>query len=117
MIRLGYLVLGFLSLLLGGLGAFVPLLPTVPFIILAAFCFARSNPALERWLLANKRFGPHLVAWRTRGAISPTGKRAAVLAFAISAVAGFAWLAFPWSLVPAAAALIGGSWILRRPDS
>jgi uncharacterized membrane protein YbaN (DUF454 family) len=116
MIRLIYLFLGMLSLLLGALGAFVPLLPTVPFIILAAFCFARSNPALERWLLANERFGPHLVAWRNRGAISPAGKRAAILAFAISAAAGFALLTFPWSLVPAAAALIGGSWILRRPD-
>ena len=45
---MGYLLVGLLSLLLGAIGLFVPLLPTVPFIILAAFCFARSSPALEQ---------------------------------------------------------------------
>lgn len=115
MIRIGYLLGGLLSLLLGAVGAFVPLLPTVPFVILAAFCFARSSPRLEQWLVGHRHFGPHIAAWRSRGAISPAGKRAALAAFAISAAAGFALLAFPWSMIPAAAALIGGSWILSRP--
>lgn len=117
MIRIGFLLAGFLSLLLGMVGAFVPLLPTVPFVILAAFCFARSSPRLERWLVGNARFGPHILAWRSRGAISPAGKRAALLAFIASAALGFALLSLPWSLVPAAAALIGGSWILSRPSA
>ena len=117
MFRLLYLVVGLLSLLLAGLGIFVPLLPTVPFIILAAFCFARSSPRLESWLVHHKSFGPHLAAWRSRGAISRVGKRAAIIAFAISAAAGFAFLSFPWSLVPASVGLIGGSWILSRPSA
>ena len=117
MVRAGYLLGGFLSLLLGALGAFLPLLPTVPFIILAAFCFARSSPRLEQWLVGHERFGPHIAAWRSRGAISPAGKRAALIAFALSAGAGFALLSFPWSTIPAAAALIGGSWILTRPSA
>lgn len=117
MLRIGYLLLGLLSLLLGAVGAFVPLLPTVPFVILAAFCFARSSPRLEQWLLTHKRFGPHLVAWRSRGAISAAGKRAAIIAFAASAGAGLALLSIPWSLLPLAAALIGGSWILTRPSN
>lgn len=117
MLRFGYLIIGLLSLLLAGVGLFVPLLPTVPFIILAAFCFARSSPRLESWLLDHKSFGPHLAAWRSRGAISRVGKRAAIIAFAISAAAGFALLAFPWSLVPASAGLIGGSWVLSRPSA
>lgn len=117
MIRMGYLAAGLVSLALGAIGAFVPLLPTVPFIILAAFCFGRSSPRLEQWLVGNARFGPHIAAWRSRGAISPAGKRAAVLAFLVSAAAGFALLSLPWSLIPALAALVGGSWILSRPSA
>ena len=116
MARITYLLGGLLSLLLGAIGLFVPLLPTVPFALLAAFCFARSSPRLEQWLVGHERFGPHILAWRSRGAISREGKRAALIAFAVSAAAGFALLAFPWSLVPLAAALLGGGWILGRPS-
>lgn len=117
MIRIGYLGIGILSLLLGAIGAFVPLLPTVPFAILAAFCFARSSPRLEQWLTDHDRFGPHIAAWRGRGAISKAGKRAGIGAFAASATAGLTLLSYPWSILPAAAALIGGSWILSRPTA
>lgn len=48
---------GILSLLLGILGAFLPLLPTVPLILLAGFCFARSSSRLHDWLLAHTTFG------------------------------------------------------------
>jgi hypothetical protein len=116
-VRVAYLITGLFALLLGGIGLFVPLLPTVPFVILAAFCFARSSSRLEQWLVGHQRFGPHILAWRSRGAISGAGKRAAVFAFAASAAAGLAFLALPWSLVPAAAALVGGSWILSRPNA
>ena len=117
MIRAIYLVAGLVSLLLGTIGLFVPLLPTVPFVILAAYCFARSSVRLEQWLVGHRTFGPHILAWRSRGAISRSGKRAAAAAFAISAAAGLALLAMPWALVPAAAALIGGSWVLSRPTA
>lgn len=115
--RAFFLSVGLASLLLGAIGAFVPLLPTVPFIILAAFCFGRSSPALERRLVEHPTFGPHLEAWRRRGAISRRGKTAALIAFAASALIGALLLAWPWLLVPAAAALIGGSWILSRPTA
>ena len=117
MIRSVYLAIGLVSLLLGAIGLFLPLLPTVPFVILAAFCFARSSPRLEARLLSHRRFGPHIEAWRTRGAISRQGKRAALVAFGASAVIGLMTLALPWSLVPVAAALIGGSWIATRPET
>jgi uncharacterized protein len=112
-----YLGIGFVSLLLGGIGAFVPLLPTVPFIILAAFCFGRSNPALEQRLLEHPTFGPHLEAWRQRGAISRRGKSAALVAFAASALLGLLLLQWPWALIPVLAGLIGGTWILTRPTA
>jgi len=117
MIRAAYLAFGFAALVLGGIGLFVPLLPTVPFVILAAFCFARSSPQLEAWLVSHPTFGPHIQAWRARGAISRKGKVAALIAFGASAGIGLLVLAWPWSLVPLAAATIGGSWIATRPEA
>jgi hypothetical protein len=115
--RLLYLGLGFASVALGALGILLPLLPTVPFMLLAAFFFARSSSRLEAWIVDHPGFGPHVRAWRESGAIGPAGKRAAFIAFAFSAVLGLVLLPFPWLLAPAAAALIGGSWIATRPES
>ena len=112
-----YLVAGSLALGLAALGVVLPLLPTVPFVLLAAFCFARSSPALEARLLAHRRFGPAIRLWRERRAISRRGKRAALAAFAVSIALALAFLPFPWSLVPVAAAAITGSWIWRRPEA
>lgn len=116
MVRLGYMVLGAISLLLGAVGTVVPLLPTVPFVLLAAFLFARGHPGVERWLVEHPRFGPHIVAWRSRRAISRRGKKAATAAFALSIALGLLLLHFPWSLLPIAASLAAGSWIWTRPD-
>lgn len=115
--RFLYLSLGFASLALGAAGAVLPLLPTVPFVLLAAFFFARGSPRLEARLLDHPRFGPHIRAWRERGAIGPSGKRAALFAFAFSAVIGLVLLPFPWLLAPLVAALAGGSWIASRPEA
>jgi uncharacterized protein len=60
---------GSLALLLGVIGIVVPVLPTTPFIILAAFCFGKGSPRVERWLLENKTFGPMIADWRAHGAI------------------------------------------------
>jgi uncharacterized protein len=111
-----YLIAGYLALALGIAGAILPLLPTVPFIILAAFCFARSSPKLERQLLEHPHLGPHIQRWRRNGAISRRGKRAATAAFALSALLGILFAPWPFSLIPIAAALTGGTWIWRRPE-
>ena len=115
--RWAWWLLAYIALGLGVVGIVVPGLPTVPFVILAAFCFARSSPRLEAWLVSHRTFGPHIQAWRTRGAISRKGKVAALIAFGASAVIGLVFLELPWSLVPLGAAAIGGSWIATRPEA
>jgi uncharacterized membrane protein YbaN (DUF454 family) len=117
MVRWLYLIGGFVSMGLGTLGIFVPLLPTVAFYLLAVFCFARSNPALAQKLLDDPRFGPSLRLWRERGAIGRRGKWAATTAFVVSSALGMALLRFPMSLVPLGVALIIGTWIWTRPES
>jgi hypothetical protein len=115
-IRLGYVILGTVSLLLGGIGIVLPLLPTVPFVLLAAFLFARGHPRVERWLVEHRRFGPHIHAWRTQRAISRRGKRSAFVALSASALLGLFLLQFPWSLLPLSACLASGTWIATRPE-
>src|SRR3546814_13853206 len=112
-----YLVSGWASLGLGALGAFLPLLPTVPFVILAAFCFARSSPRLEAWLVTHPQFGHHIVAWREKGAISRKGKIAATAAFALSIVLAAIFSPWPWVMAPVIAAAVTGSWIWTRPEA
>lgn len=111
-----YLTGGLVAVALGAVGAFLPLLPTVPFLIVAAFCFARSNPAWEARLLNHPRYGATLRQWREKGVVSRTAKLAASGAFAMSIVLGFLMLAWPLSLIPLGVALVCGSWLWMRPE-
>lgn len=116
-VRGGWLLLGFLCVGLGFVGAFVPLMPTTIFMILGAGCFARSSPRLEAWLLAHPRFGPTLRAWRAEGAIPRAGKRAACIGIAVGY--GLFWLGARPGPVPALAVaammLACAMWITTRP--
>lgn len=113
--RRAYNALGITAVTVGSVGIVLPLLPTVPFYILAAFFFGKANPALERRLLEHRTFGPHIRAWRERGAISRRGKTAALAMLAASAAIGLLALPLPWALLPAGVALLTGSWIATRP--
>lgn len=115
--RIVYLIGGWLSLLLAGIGIVVPLLPTVPLVILAAFCFARSSPRLEAWLVRHPHMGPHIAAWRQRGAISRRGKWMAALAFGVGIALSIAFAPWPWMLAPILAAAICLPWLWSRPDA
>ena len=79
-----YLVLGWFFVALGIVGAFLPLLPTTPFLLLAIWFFARSSPKMEAWLFNHPRFGPPLRDWRDERAIPRRAKIMAVSLIAAS---------------------------------
>jgi uncharacterized protein len=79
-----YLWLGYASLALGIVGIFLPLLPTTPFVLLAAWCFTRSNPALAERLYNHPRFGTLLTTWRDQRAIPRRAKILALTTLALS---------------------------------
>lgn len=103
---------------LGLIGVVLPLLPTVPFLLLAAFCFARSSPKLHHWLITHPRFGPSIVAWENRGAISGYGKRAATVAILVTVLLSLA-LGAPGFVLAIQAVVLGGVMIFiwTRPSA
>ena len=86
--RIILIIIGWLAVALGTLGVFLPLLPTTPFILLAAWCFARSSPRFHHWLLYRSWFGGYLRHWQQYRAMPPGAKPRAivmiVLTFAVS---------------------------------
>jgi uncharacterized protein len=115
--RLAYLVLGFVLLGLGIVGAFLPVMPTTIFVILAAFCFGRSSPRIETWLLEHPRFGAPLRAWREERAIPTRAKIFAVTGMTFGY--GLFFLAAhpgPVAMLGVAAFMLAGAaYVLSRP--
>ncbi|MCS2150794.1 DUF454 family protein [Scandinavium manionii] len=72
-------IIGWLAVVLGTLGVFLPLLPTTPFILLAAWCFARSSPRFHDWLLYRSWFGGYLRHWQLHKAMPPGAKSRAIV--------------------------------------
>ncbi len=97
---LGWRVLGLVCVALGIIGAILPLMPTTIFLILAAGCFARSSPVLERRLLDHPRFGPLILAWRHERVIPVRAKIMACTGMAFG-LALLAWRTWPrvWPIV------------------
>ncbi len=83
--RLIYQGLGFVFVVLGAIGVLLPLLPTTPFLILAAACFARSSEKWHTWLLRNRIFGPIVKDWETKRCIN---RRVQLVAIASIVVIG-----------------------------
>ncbi|MDI4663829.1 YbaN family protein [Xanthobacter autotrophicus] len=72
---------GIVFLVIGAIGMVVPMLPGTVFLILAAWCFTRSSPRFEAWLLNHRWLGPGVVRWRETGAIPPLVKLFALSSF------------------------------------
>jgi hypothetical protein len=115
--RLLWRALAVLALLLGLVGIVVPGLPTVPFLLLAAWAAGRGWPALEAWLLAHPRHGPVIRRWRDHGAIPRRAKWLASAMMLASATV-LALSALPLAVrvgVPVFMAAVA-LWMWRRPE-
>ena len=77
-------IIGLMFVGLALLGAVLPILPTTPFLLVAAACFAKSSPTLQAKLLANKTFGPIIRDWQESRSISLKAKRVALLTMLLS---------------------------------
>ncbi len=112
-----WLLGGAVSLALGIIGIVTPLLPTVPLVLLAAFCFSRGSERWEAWLLAHPRFGPMVRDWRATHAVPRRAKWAATLMMTASCLLA-AWRAPAWAaLLAALICLSVAAWLWRLPDS
>jgi len=109
------LALGCLAL--GVLGAFLPVLPTTPFLLVAAWAAGRGWPQFEAWLVAHPRFGPPIRRWRDHRAVPRSAKWAASLTM-LASVALLAASGAPLAAklaVPAFMAAVAW-WLWRRPE-
>ncbi|GAA4338193.1 YbaN family protein [Variovorax defluvii] len=109
------LAIVFLALAL--LGVVLPLLPTVPFVLLAAWCASRGWPALDAWLLGHPVYGPSIRDWRRGGVVSRRAKWMASFSMAIGAVV------MQFASLPPAARIAGplvmlatAIWLWCRPE-
>lgn len=112
-----YIALGWFSLFLGFIGIFLPLLPTTPFVLLAAFFFSKGSKDLHQWLLNNRRFGPMIRNWQEHGAISKRAKTMSISMMTVCAMYTLTLNRIPfWGKVGQAVCLIGvGIYVLTRP--
>ena len=87
--RFLYLVTGYSALAFGVVGIFLPIVPTVPFLIVSAFCFSRSSERVHAWLMNHRWFGPPLQDWQREGAIPTRAKYLATAMLSTSIL--FSW--------------------------
>jgi uncharacterized membrane protein YbaN (DUF454 family) len=110
-----YTLLGFTFIALGVIGAVLPLLPTTPFILLAAGCFSRSSEKWHNWLLGNKYFGPCICRWEKQRCVNCKTKIVSLLSMAVmgGASLGFAHHGIYFKCAAAALMLVGAVCIIR----
>jgi hypothetical protein len=117
-VRLLFAGLGTLFVLLAMAGLFVPVLPTTPFLLLAAACFARSSRRIFNWLLSQPQFGPLIREWREHRSMPYRAKRTALVLIALSFAASIGFFVSGWQakLAMGIGGLILMAWIARIPS-
>lgn len=79
-----WVVAGWAALGSGVAGIVLPLVPTTPFLLLAAFCFARGSKRLHAWLLSHRVFGPPIVRWQSERTIAVRTKWSIAVAYGLT---------------------------------
>lgn len=111
-------ILGLAALLLGLIGLLLPVVPTAPFILVAAWAGSKGWPQLEQYLLSHKYFGPQIRSWRENGAVSRGAKWFTTVAVGVSLY--ILWLLPLHNVLRATGALIMVGvvlWLWSRPDA
>lgn len=113
------LALAGVFLLLGIVGLFLPVMPTVPFLIVAAWAASRSSPRLHNWLMTHPRFGHQLREWNDHGVVPRRAKWFTSVMMSGSAISMLVIAPRHW--LPAVLLLIAGmalvlAWLWRRPE-
>lgn len=113
------LTLAGFCVLLGVVGLFLPVMPTVPFLVVAAWCASRSSPRLHNWLLTHPRFGHLLTDWYEAGVVPRRAKWITTVMMAGSAttmlfIAPTPWLPGAWAVIACMALVL--LWLWRRPE-
>jgi uncharacterized membrane protein YbaN (DUF454 family) len=114
--RLLWVAVGASALATGIVGIVVPLLPTTPFVLLAAFCFARGSTRCEAWLVAHPRFGPIVRNWRERRVIPLRAKQLAWAMMTLGSVVAWWSMPAPLRWLPATICVAVGLWMARMPS-
>jgi uncharacterized membrane protein YbaN (DUF454 family) len=94
-VRTFYFVCGSACLALGFIGIFVPLLPTTPLVLLAAFFFSKSSTRMHQWLINHSRFGPLIRDWHEHRVIRPRAKWLASITIVVVMGVSLAFGTFP----------------------
>lgn len=110
-----WLLGGAISLGTGVVGIVLPVLPTTPFVLLAAYCFSHGSARYEHWLLNHPRFGPMVRDWRTNRAVPLRAKQLAWFMMIFSSV--IAWWVLPANVrwLPGAWCTVVAVWLWRLP--
>ena len=112
-----YFAAGWVLTAIGVIGLVLPLMPGTIFLIAAAWCFSRSSPRFEAWLIGHPKLGPQVVAWRRTGSIARRTKYIAcgsmVLSFALVAASDAPPIAL-W--VTGACLIAAGTYVASRPE-
>ena len=115
--KLLFITGGWVSLALGIAGIPLPLLPTTPFLLLAAFCFAEGSDRLHDWLVNHVHFGPPIRRWREHRAISRRTKWVGSLSLVVILAVSIVFDAPVWLIgVQGCVVIVGAAFLLTFPE-
>lgn len=117
--RILFLLAGHAAIVLGIIGIVLPLLPTTPFLLVAAYCYSRGSKRAHTWLLEHPRFGPTITDWERWGVIRPRAKVLCAIAIPAFVAYPLAFMDFSIWLKALVVATVGGAltFVLSRPSS
>ena len=117
--KLFFFALGWLCVVAGVVGIFLPILPTTPFLLVAAWAFAKSSPRFQYWLESHQTLGPYIYDWRHYGVVPIRAKILAISMMTLS----FSWLVFLSGASTTVVVVVGltmagvATFLLTRPSS